>query len=180
MWLSGMMIKLTDTDADYPAMLLGNYILGQGMNSHLFARIRDKEGLSYGVGSALQATPKEDATKFFAYAICAPLNTPKVEASFKDELKKSIGEGYTAAEIEAAKKSWSQARQVSRANDGELIGRLVNGLFFGRTLAFDAAMEAKVMALTPEQIQAAMKKLIDMDSLSYVRAGDFKKANVTW
>jgi zinc protease len=180
MWFSGMQIKLTDTDADYPAMLLGNYILGQGMNSHLFSRIRDKEGLSYGVGSALQATPKEDATKFFAYAICAPQNTPKVEASFKDEVKKILEQGYTTTEIEAAKKSWSQARQVSRANDAELIGRLVNGLFFGRTLAFDAEMEAKVMALTPEQIKAAMKKLIDMDSLSYVRAGDFKKANVTW
>ena len=35
-------------------------------------------------------------------------------------------------------------------------------------------------ALTPEQIKAAMKKLIDVDSLTYVRAGDFKKANVTW
>jgi zinc protease len=180
MWLSGMQIKLTDTDADYPAMLLGNYIFGQGMNSHLFARIRDKEGLSYGVGSALQATPKEDATKFFAYAICAPLNTPKVEASFKDELKKILEQGYTAAEIESAKKSWSQAQQVARANDGELIGRLVNGLFFGRTMAFSAEMEAKVMALTPEQIKAAMKKLVDVDNLSYVRAGDFKKANVTW
>ena len=180
MWVSGMQIKLTDTDADYPAMVLGNFILGQGMNSHLFARIRDKEGLSYGVGTALQATPKEDATKFFAYAICAPENAPKVEASFKDEVKKILDQGYTAAEIESAKKSWAQARQVSRANDGELIGRLVNGLFFGRTLAFDAELEAKVKALTPEQIKAAMKKLIDVDSLSYVRAGDFKKANVTW
>lgn len=180
MWVSGMLMKLTDTDADYPAMVLGNYILGQGMNSHLFARIRDKEGLSYGVGSAMQATPKEDVTKFFAYAICNPQNAPKVEASFKDELKKIIDQGYTAAEIEAAKKSWLQARQVSRANDGELIGRLTSGLHFGRTLAFDAEMEAKVKALTPEQIKAAMKKLLDVDALSYVRAGDFKKANVTW
>lgn len=180
MWVSGMLIKLTDTDADYPAMLLGNYILGQGMNSHLFSRIRDKEGLSYGVGSALQATPTEDVSKFFAYAICAPQNAPKVEASFKDEVKKILDAGYTAAEVEAAKKSWAQARQVSRANDGELIGRLVNGLYFGRTLAFDAEMEAKVMALTTDQIKTAMKKLLDMDGLTYIRAGDFKKANVTW
>ncbi len=180
MWVSGMLLKLTDTDADFPAMVLGNFILGQGMNSHLFARIRDKEGLSYGVGSAMQSTPKEDVSKFFAYAICNPQNAPKVEASFKDELKKIIDQGYTAAEVEAAKKSWAQGRQVSRANDGELIGRLTNGLYFGRTLAFDAEMEAKVKALTPEQIQAAMKKLLDLDGLSYVRAGDFKKANVTW
>jgi zinc protease len=180
MWAAGTLIKMSDTDPEYPAMVLGNYILGAGMNSRLFARIRGKEGLSYGVGAGIQVTPKEDVTKFFAYAICAPQNAPKVEASFKDEVKKILEEGYSAAEVEAAKKSWSQARQVSRANDGELIGKLVNGLYFGRTLAFDAELEAKVKALTPEQIKAAMKKLIDVDSLTYVRAGDFKKANVTW
>lgn len=180
MWAAGNLLKMSDTDPEYPAMVLGNYLMGSGMNSRLFARIRGKEGLSYGVGAAIQVTPKEDVTKFFAYAICAPQNAPKVEASFKDEVKKILGEGYTAKEIEDGKKSWAQARQVARANDGELIGRLVTGLVFGRTLAFDAELEAKVMTLTPEQIKAAMKKLIDVDSLTYVRAGDFKKANITW
>ncbi|MDR3719483.1 MAG: pitrilysin family protein [Bryobacteraceae bacterium] len=180
MWVAGALLKLSDTDPDYPAMVLGNYVLGGGFNSHLFARIRGKEGLSYGVGSGLQVTPKEDVGKFFAYALCAPQNAPKVEASFKDEVKKILDAGYTAAEVEAAKKSWQEGRQIARANDSELVGRLASGLFFGRTLAFDAELEAKVKALTPEQIKAAMKKLIDVDALSYVRAGDFKKANVTW
>ncbi len=180
MWAAGTLLKMSDSDPEYPAMVLGNYILGAGMNSRLFARIRGKEGLSYGVGAGIQVTPKEDVTKFFGYAICAPQNAPKVEASFKDEVKKILTEGYTATEVEAAKKSWVQARQVARANDGELIGRLVNGLLFGRTLAFDAQLETKVLALTPDQIKAAMKKLIDVDNLTYVRAGDFKKANVSW
>ena len=180
MWAAGSLMKMSDSDPEYPAMVLGNYIMGAGMNSRLFARIRGKEGLSYGVGAGIQVTPKEDVTKFFAYAISAPLNAPKVEVSFKDEVKKIVNEGFTSAEVESAKKSWSQARQVARANDAELIGKLVNGLYFDRTLAFDAALETKVNALTPEQIKTAMKKLIDVGTLSYVRAGDFKKANVTW
>jgi len=180
MWAAGTLLKMSDTDPEYPAMVLGNYVLGGGFNSHLFARIRGKEGLSYSVGSGLQVTPKEDVGKFFAYAICAPQNTPKVEASFKDEVKKIVADGYTAAEVEAATKSWQEGRQIARANDSELVGRLANGLYFGRTLAFDAELEAKVKALTPDQIKVAMKKLIDVDALSYVRAGDFKKANVTW
>jgi zinc protease len=180
MWVAGLLTKISDTDPDFPAIVLGNYIFGQGMNSHLFSRIRDKEGLSYGVGSAFQVTPKEDVGKFFAYAICNPANAPKVEASFKDELKTVLEKGYTATEIEAAKKSWAQARQVSRANDGELIARLTNGLYFGRTLAFDAELEAKVKALTADQIKAAMQKHLSVDGLSFVRAGDFAKAKVTW
>ena len=180
MWIAGVAIKLKDTDPDYPALILGNYILGAGMNSHLFARIRGKEGLSYGIGSRLQATPKEDLTRFLSFAICAPQNAPKVEASYKDELKTILEKGYTADEVQAAKKSWAESRQVARANDAELVGRLASGLQFDRTMAFDADMEAKVQALPPGEIRAAMQKYLSPDGLSMVRAGDFKKANVTW
>ena len=180
MWLAGMPMKLSDTDADAPALALANYILGSGMNSRLFARIRGKEGLSYGVGSMLQVPPKEDGAAFISYAICAPQNAPKVEASFQDELKSIIEKGYTADEVEAAKKSWAQSRQVSRANDGELVARLTGQLYNDRTMAFDADWEAKVAKLTPESIQAAMKRYFDLGTLSIFRAGDFAKAKVTW
>jgi zinc protease len=180
MWIAGLEIKLKDTDPDYPALVLGNYILGNGMNSRLFARIRGKEGLSYGIGSVVQATPKEDLTRFLSYAICAPQNAPKVEASYKDELKIILEKGYTDDEVQTAKKSWAESRQVARANDGELVGRLTNGLYFDRSMAFDAEMEAKVQALTPDQIRAAMQKYLNPDGLSIVRAGDFSKAKVTW
>jgi zinc protease len=181
MWVAGLPVQMKDTDADYPALVLGNYILGSsGMGSRLFGRIRNKEGLSYGVGSAFSGTPTEDLQMLFAYAICAPENAPKVEASFKDELAQIIAKGYTQEEVDAAKKSWMQSRQVSRAQDRELAGRMQSQRFFGRTMAFDSEMEAKVMAVTPAQIQAAMKKHFDTARMSFFRAGDFKRVNVTW
>ncbi len=180
MWLAGMGLKLRDSDPDYPALVLGNYLLGQGMNSRMFARIRTKEGLSYGVGSQLIANAEDDLAMFMAFAICAPENAPKVETSFKDEISQILAKGYTAEEVAAAKKSWAQSRQLSRANDSELVGRLAGQAYDNRTMAFDAELEAKVMALTPAQIQTAMKKHLDPTKLSFVRAGDFKKVNVTW
>jgi hypothetical protein len=45
-------------------------------------------------------------------------------------------------------------------------------------MAWDKAMEAKVAALTPEQIVNAMRKYVDLSQLNYVKAGDFKKAGV--
>ncbi|MBA3975817.1 MAG: insulinase family protein [Candidatus Solibacter sp.] len=181
MWVAGLPVQLKDTDAEYPALVLGNYILGSsGMGSRLFGRIRNKEGLSYGVGSAFSGTPTEDLQMLFAYAICAPENAPKVEASFKDELAQIITKGYTQEEVDAAKKSWMQSRQVSRAQDRELAGRMQSQRFFGRTMAFDSEMEAKVMAVTPAQIQAAMKKHFDAAKMSFYRAGDFKRVNVAW
>ena len=69
-----------------------------------------------------------------------------------------------------------QSRQVSRANDRELVGRFDTQRFFGRTMAFDSELETKVMALTAEQVTAALKKYIDPNQMTFYRAGDFKKA----
>lgn len=53
MFFAGMNIKMKNDHPDYPALLLGNYMLGGGfLNSRLAVRIRQKEGISYGVGSS--------------------------------------------------------------------------------------------------------------------------------
>jgi zinc protease len=45
-------------------------------------------------------------------------------------------------------------------------------------MKFDEALEAKIAALTPEQVSEAFRRHIDLAALSYVKAGDFKKAGV--
>ncbi len=179
-WTASQTVSLKETDAEYAPMVLGNYILGSGMNSRLFARIRGKEGLSYGVGANFSVSPGTDLGVFSAFAICAPQNAPKVEASFKDELKTILEKGYSDAEVAAAKKSWLLSREVSRAQDGELAGRMVSQRLHNRTMAFDAELEAKVLTLTAAQIRQTMNKFLNPGTMSYFRAGDFKKAGVTW
>ena len=46
----------------------------------------------------------------------------------------------------------------------------------GRTLAWDAEFEKKIAALTPEQINAAMRRYIDPAKITIVKAGDFAKS----
>ncbi|WP_321477902.1 pitrilysin family protein [uncultured Paludibaculum sp.] len=179
MFIAGLPVKINDTNPDYPAMLVGNYILGSGMNSRLFARIRGKEGLSYGVGAQFMASPEDDGGIFMAFAICAPQNASKVEASFKDEVGLILEKGYSEAEVTAAKKSLLEARQVSRANDNELVGRMAGQRFYNRTMAFDTELESRIQKLTPADIQAAMKKYLDISRMSFYKAGDFKKAAAT-
>jgi zinc protease len=115
---------------------------------------------------------------FFAFAIYAPENLEKLEAAFKEEIQKVVADGFTAEEITAAKTGWSQSRTVNRAQDGGLAGTLNGYLFTKRTLAWDEAYEKKVMDLTPEQINAAMKKHLKPEMMNIVKAGDFAKAKV--
>ena len=169
---AGMNLKLRDDHPDYPALLLGNYILGSGMN---FQRIRQKEGLSYGVATRFSASPLDEFGYFIAVTIFAPQNAAKVEAAFKDELAKMFKNGFTADELKIAKSGWLQQQQLNRAGDQSLALRLVNYLFINRKLDWDAKLEANVNELTPEQINSAMRKHLDPARISVIKAGDFKK-----
>jgi zinc protease len=177
MFIARLNLKIRDDNPDYAALVLGNYMLGGGfLNSRLATRIRQKEGLSYGVGSNFGASSLDETGTFQAFAIYAPENVVKLEAAFKDEIAKMLKDGFTADEIEQAKAGWLQAQQLSRAQDRELTGRLQNYLFINRTIAWDAKLAESIKALTAEQIVAAMRKYIDPAKISIVKAGDFAKS----
>ena len=175
-FLAGFNLKLRDDHRDFPALLLGNYMLGGGfLNSRLASRIRQKDGLSYGVGSGIQISPLDEWGRFSANAIYAPENVDKLEAAFKEEVARMLKDGFTAEEVEGAKSGYLQSREVSRAQDNELAGRLNTYLFLGRTLKWDADLDARLKALTPEQIVAAMRRHIDPAKLTIIKSGDFAK-----
>lgn len=170
-------LKVRDDNPDYAALSLGNYMLGGGfLNSRLATRIRQKEGLSYGVGSQFSASALDESGQFFANAIYAPENADKLEAAFKDEIARLLKDGFTAQEVEEAKKGYLQRGQLSRAQDRELSSKLNNYLFLNRTIAWDSELENKIQALTPEQINAAMRKYLTPENITIIKAGDFAKA----
>ncbi|HLX44767.1 MAG TPA: insulinase family protein, partial [Bryobacteraceae bacterium] len=176
-FMAGIRLNIMNNDPDYPALVLGNYILGGGfLNSRLAVRIRQKEGLSYGVGSNVTASSLEKDGSFRVYAIAAPQNVAKVEAACKEEIEKAIKDGFTAEEIAAAKSGWLQSRQVDRADDDALSRTLATRDFEERNMSWDADLEKKVAALTAQQIQEAFKRHLDLTQLTIIKGGDFKKA----
>ena len=85
-------------------------------------------------------------------------------------------EGFGDAEIKTGKQALLEARRMARTQDRALANRLSSYLFMKRTFAWDTDFEAKVAALTPAQVNAALKRHFDPAKLSLVTAGDFKKA----
>lgn len=173
-FLAGMNLPLRDDDPDYPALVLGNYMLGGGfLNSRLATRIRQREGISYGVGSQIGAGSLDKSGQFLTYAIYAPENVARLERAFREEVGEVLKDGFTPTEVRQAKAGWLQSRQVNRSQDRTLAAELANDLYLGRTLTFDADLERAVAALSPEQITAAMRRWIDPDKITIVEAGDF-------
>lgn len=167
-------IQMRDDHADFPALALANYMLGGGfLNSRLATRIRQKDGLSYGVGSGFSAHPIDDDAQFFAYAIFGPENANKVVTAFREEMARALESGFTAEEVAAAKRGFLDSAQNGRTNDGAVAAQLSANLFFQRSMAFVEAQELAIERLTPEDIHAALKRHIDLAKVSIFRAGDF-------
>lgn len=175
---AGLRIKMSDGDPDYAALVLANYMFGGSITARAPNRIRNKEGLSYGVSSRFAATTDGTAATFALSAISNPKNTPQVESSFRDELAKTLKDGFTADEIAVAKRAWKDAQTVSRSNDQALVSLLLARDEFGRTMDWDTKLDAKIQSLTPEQVNTAFRKHVDPASVTIVKAGDFKAAAV--
>ena len=175
MFLARTNVNMQDTDPDYAALFLANYIMGggAGFDSRLVARIRVKDGLSYGAGSQLGVGSTDRGASWTAFAIAAPQNMTKVEAAFKDEVAKALKDGFTLTEVVAAKSGALQQRAQARAQDGGLARGIASNLDLGRTYAWSEELEAKLTALKADEVTAAFRKHIDMNKLSIIKAGDF-------
>ena len=167
-------MPVRDIDPDYPALLMANQMLGGSSSSRLFSRIREKEGLSYGVGSYVQWGQTDANSRFNGYAIFAPQNQAKVEVALRQEVDRALADGFTATELNEARNGLLSARRLSRAQDPVVAGRLVNQLYLGRDFALEQQVDDALIALTPEQVLAALRRHVDPGRWVAIWAGDFK------
>jgi len=167
-------LPLRDDNADFPALILGNYLLGGSGSARLAARVREKEGLSYSTYSNLNVGALDAAGSFSLSSIYAPQNRARVETAIREELARALEQGFTEAEFNAAKNGYLEARRLGRAQDRGIAGRLSSYLYLGRTFAWDIDFEKRLAALTPDQVRDALRRHIDPKKLSVMKAGDFK------
>ncbi len=86
---------------DVYAMAVFNSVLGGGMSSRLFQRIREESAMAYSVYSAPSAYPH--CGDFTVYAAVSPKNVRAVVAEIDDEIEKLLKDGITDEEFRMAK-----------------------------------------------------------------------------
>jgi len=166
---------LRDDDPDYPALMLANYILGGSTNSRLWNRIRQKEGLSYGISSSMQVSSWEPHTTMSVSAIFAPENLQRLRSGVQDEIERAQREGFSAEEVADAKRALLQQRRLARSQDATLAAALNEQSFVGRTFAYSAKLDASLESLDAPAVNAALRKYLKPDAFASVFAGDFAK-----
>ena len=167
-------LPLSDNDVDYPALYIANWMLGTGGDSRLWKRIRETGGLSYDVRSYVQWSNFEPNSTWVGSAIFAPQNRAKVEAAFKEEVARALKDGFTAQELESAKRGALSFRRLNRAQDGVLASTLASNLYLKRDFALSQRIDDAIAALTVEQVNGALRKYLKPDQFVLGLGGDFK------
>jgi zinc protease len=173
----GMRLPLAvkELDADHVPLLLANFIVGGSPSSRLWVRVREKEGLSYGLGTQISFNPHEASSMFTGQAAFAPSNRARVEAAIREELERSLKDGFTEAEVTQAKQGLLSFRRLSRAQDDSLAGSLVSNEWLGRNFQSAQALDEAIAKVTSQQAFEAWRRHIDLSRLVWVLAGDFKE-----
>lgn len=177
-FVAALMLPVGGAHEDAAALELANYIIGGGfLNSRLASRLRQQDGLSYGAGSFMTQLPLDEKSTFGAYAITAPQNLAKVEIGFKEEIARVLKDGFTDEEIASAKSGLLQDNKISRAKDGELVAALRRNILRNRSMQWYSDYEARMSALTAEEVHQVIKKYMAVEDFTIIKAGDMTKAN---
>jgi zinc protease len=166
---------MNDQDQAYPALEMGNYVLGGSFTSRLMDRLRQKEGWSYGCGSQLSVDSQDETSQFLIYAFCNPDVIDKLDKGALEELNRILKTGVTAEELTLAKTAYLEELKVDRGKDASLAEQLRVGLYLGRTFAYQAELEKKFAGVTVQDVNRALSAHLSPGRLVIVRAGDFGK-----
>jgi zinc protease len=165
---------MNDAHPDYPALSLAGHLIGGGfLSSRLATRIRDQEGLSYGVGAGFGASSLDQIASFQAYAMFAPENRQRLVEVMFEELDRAVTEGFDAEELDAGRRGYLQQRELGRSNDASLVGMLNSNLYLDRDMFHQQRFEQALEALSVEEVNSAVRSHFDPERITTAVAGDF-------
>jgi predicted Zn-dependent peptidase len=158
------------------AAALFNAVLGGGMSSRLFQRIREQEGLVYSIASYHNGYLHGGYEA--VYAACAPRNLKRVLDLTLAEMKKIKLEGATAEELAGAKLHLKGSILLSlESTTSRMSGIARQEYYFGRQYTADEITE-HIDAVTLDDITNVARMIVDPESLSLTLLGNLKKPGI--
>lgn len=172
---AGTNVQVKDDDPDWEAMFIGNTILGGGaLANRLGERVRQKEGLSYGVGSMFNADSLDQTGMFMTQAITNPKNRDRLVEVINEEYDKILDGGVSPDELEKAKSAYIQQLNGVLGKEEQLLGILHRFRRLDRSPEFLSRRLGNVANLSKPEVDQAIKKMLDSKNLVIVTAGDFE------
>ncbi len=171
-YLADLGLKLQDSDADFPAVYLANYLLGLSETSRLWNRVRVEDGLSYNVRSQVDASSFEPHGSWSVYAIHAPSNSKKLSDTIEEVLAQTLKDGFSEQEVKEGVNALLNYRRLSRSQDTVVSSAWLNYLDLGRSFEWSEKMDQDLQKLNAEQVNAALRKYLKPKEMVIAIAAD--------
>ena len=150
----------SDKAAPYALEVLAE-ILGGGATSRLYKSLVVDQGIAAGAGAWYDPSAV-DQTTFGLSATPRPgVEVAKVQAAMDKEIARVLDKGITAAEVERAKTRLRANVAYARDSLHTAARVLGEALTTGQTVADVEAWPARIAAVTPEQVNAAARAVLD-------------------
>lgn len=161
-------IKRFDEDF-FPAYVLNQVLGDHGLTSRLMTEVREKRGLTYGIGSYL--VPMDHAELYVGQFASA--NDKVVEAIevVQAEWAKAAIEGVSAEELEQAKTYLTGSYPLRFDGNATIAGILVGMQIEGLPIDYAETRNEKIESVTLEDIKRVAARLLRPEALQFVVVG---------
>ena len=161
---------MNESSPDFAALSVATQLVSR---QSLWARVREKDGLSYGVSATLNV-PWAGSEAFINIAASfAPANREKLVAGVREALLQARERGFGDAQIQLMKSGIASRRQEFIAQPVNAAGNLAIQMRLGRPLDFYGGLTEKIQSVDAHAVNAVLKKYLDLAELRDVLAGSF-------
>ncbi|MFB7717130.1 MULTISPECIES: M16 family metallopeptidase [unclassified Nocardia] len=158
-------------DKRWPLSIL-NTVLGGGLSSRLFQRIREERGLAYSVYSSVDTFA--DTGAFSVYLGCQPENLGQVTNLARGVLEEVAAEGITDAECARAKGSLRGGLVLGLEDSGSRMNRIGRSeLSYGNHRSVSETL-ARIDEVTTDEVSRIAAKLLSRPFAASV-AGPYRR-----
>ncbi len=157
-------------DPDFFAAFVLNHILGGGgFESRLMQEVREKRGLTYGIGTYL--VPKDLASVYLGSVSSANDRIADAVNVIRAEWARAAAEGVTQKELDDAKTYLTGAYPLRFDGNGQIAGIMVGMQMDDLPIDYIATRNDKVNAVTLEDINRVAAELLDPEGLHFTIVG---------
>ncbi|BAY18274.1 peptidase M16-like protein [Anabaenopsis circularis NIES-21] len=153
----------------YAAVVLNQIVGGDTLSSYLGAEVRDRQGLTYGIYSYLQA--QKNSGTFWIEMQTSPEDSSKAIASTRKLLQEIHQQGVTANDVETAKNTLISNYKISLADPEELAHTILMNQVRGMDITELNSFADLIKQVTLAQVNQAARELLHPDKIVVVTAG---------
>ena len=153
--------------ADSAALRLSSAILGEGMSSRLFARLRDRDHLAYAVGASFSV--RALASQMVAYIGTGADTVDQALEGIVRETEGLLADPPTPEEIERARQYVLGKYLIGRQTNATLTQSMLGCEMLGLGWEYGETLPERIQSVTAAQIQAAAGKYLTNPAIAVLR-----------